>query len=706
MDPTKAQRLIDALLHPQAEPAASVEAKPAGKPEIAGYSIDRLLGEGSSGRVWLARREGSDRPVAIKILRQRLGDGPSSQRAWRELSLLDGVRLPSVPRLLDYGMHNGGMYLVTEFVEGERIDTHAERSGLNTRQRVELLIRLATALGELHARGVIHRDLKPGNVLVTDAGDPVIIDLGIAALRTDEAWETLTAEGTPIGTPAYMAPEQARGDRDAVGTRSDVYALGAIAYVLLTGTTPHALEDLTLFESIRCVGHEPPRRPREIDRAVSKALDAVLARACDVQPGARYASAVEFADDLGRWLRREPVLANGRTAWQSVTRWIGRHPVWATSAVAASVLASSVALSVGFTWYTLRRPATVEIVEDGAAVVLRSDTGHPVQRWEYPGDGVVRYASRLRRADSNRFFVALAGRGHDGHPLDHAIGLFPGLDVENPLWSLSHRNEWRELPKDIDALQSERFRPLLKRTDGTIPMSPKFVVADIFIETPGDEIAVAYSHSDLSPSCIRVLSGVDGSTLYEVWHDGAVDDIEWLPRAGVIACLGCSNSLWKGEDAARVWNKSSPYPRSVFALRPVYGAINRRSIASPDIGGAAATAWFKAFVNPQWNNWFQSMELQVNPLQASSVAWTIKIYGATPGVSGRFSLGCDLDAGGRVVGLNVADTWEARYPDLPPPAGPEDIGLVDVTGYDPASGRLGDWPPVSRAGESSSETRP
>lgn len=197
-------------------------------PALDGYMLERTLGSGASGAVYLGRRVGGDARVAVKVFHQRLGGGAGSRRVWRELDLLAQTRVPCLPRLIDSFEHEGRPCLVTEFIDGHPLGDACEAMRLSDRERVALLADVCRATHQLHERGIIHRDLKPSNVLVTDSRDVFIIDLGIARLLEHDAFATLTHEGAPIGSPAFMSPEQASGESERVSTRSDVYALGAI----------------------------------------------------------------------------------------------------------------------------------------------------------------------------------------------------------------------------------------------------------------------------------------------------------------------------------------------------------------------------------------------------------------------------------------------------------------------------------------------
>jgi serine/threonine protein kinase len=277
MDLDAAGRALEALDEPEVE-AQPRDADRGTLPSIEGYVLDGRLGGGGGGEVYRAVRIGSDRPLAIKILNQRIGETPEARRAWRELDVLEQLRLPCLPRLLDHGMTDGRMFLVMDFIDGHPLIEHCRINDLDRAARVELLAKVADAVQSLHERGVIHRDIKPSNVIIDPNGQPVLIDLGIAALLSRSAAETLTKDGAPIGSPAYMAPEQARGEKQAISTRSDVYSLGATACKVLTGDTPHDM-DATLHEAIRRVAQDEPRSPRELDPTLAKPLAAVLAKA-------------------------------------------------------------------------------------------------------------------------------------------------------------------------------------------------------------------------------------------------------------------------------------------------------------------------------------------------------------------------------------------------------------------------------------------
>ncbi|MCI0674600.1 MAG: serine/threonine protein kinase [Phycisphaerales bacterium] len=311
-----ASRLIGLLLDESESDQA------AGLPEIDGYFVDRQLGRGGGGEVFLAFRERGGEALAVKLLGNSMGtNAKADKRAWRELDVLMELRVPGVLPVQDYGIADGRLYIATAHVEGLALDDHCEQNQLDLRERVELLSRVADVVQGFHEHGVIHRDLKPSNIIVRHDGHPVVIDFGIASLLDQDSADTLTSTGSPIGTLGFMSPEQARGEKQHFSTRTDVYGLGAIACLVLTGKTPHDV-DTAMHEAIRRVAQDAPRNPLDLNPALPKPLAQIIVRATASNPLERYASAALFAEDLRRWLRNEPI------AWQKTRWWTRQLLAW------------------------------------------------------------------------------------------------------------------------------------------------------------------------------------------------------------------------------------------------------------------------------------------------------------------------------------------------------------------------------------------
>ncbi len=321
-----------------------------GWPVIPGYRLVRQLGRGGGGNVFLGLRDGSENLCAVKVIHRHVTDESHAKRAWRELDVLQRLKLPFVPRVLDYGIHEGRLYFASDFIEGSALDAHCNELKLPIRDRVEILERLARQVQQLHEQGVSHRDLKPSNVIVDLQGDCHIIDFGIANLVAEEKVDTITETGSILGSPAYMAPEQARGDRRLISTRSDVYTLGAIGYKILTGEPPHASTGQP-HVLLRRVASEPARSPRSIDPQLPRPIDAVLINAVEFDPTSRIPTALELADELRRWLDGEPVRSHRINPLAHL--WLGmkRRPALAAVttlaivALAASIFLGAMAVS-------------------------------------------------------------------------------------------------------------------------------------------------------------------------------------------------------------------------------------------------------------------------------------------------------------------------------------------------------------------------
>jgi len=314
-------------------------------PEVEGYRILGPLGQGGMGTVWRAVQQSTRREVALKILGWGvLGSQKNRRRFEREVELASRLEHPHIARVSDSGLYEGLYYYAMELIEGLPPDEFAKKHGLDQRQTLELVRKVCRAVQHAHQRGVIHRDLKPSNILVTEDGQPHVLDFGLAKGNLEgEATLTISAGGDVLGTPAFMSPEQAAGKTDQVDTRSDVYSLGVILYRLLTGEPLH---DLTgdRQEVLRRIAEEEPRRPREVAKDLDRELEALLLKALAHDPNGRYATAGDLADDIERYLAGEPLSAKAPTMGYFLYKRLRKHRV--RVAVAAGVLAALTGMAV------------------------------------------------------------------------------------------------------------------------------------------------------------------------------------------------------------------------------------------------------------------------------------------------------------------------------------------------------------------------
>lgn len=322
----KQRTLIQAFIkeHPQhkqlVQPFEQTQSEmPAtGLPHIEGYEINRLIGTGASGRVYLAHTPDHEE-VAIKIPNGWLSD-EQLQRFKHESELLKRLSHNSIAKIYAVGEthqgHNTTPYIVMEYVNGTDIRTHCEKHQLDQRACVQLLLQVLEGIQHAHQNRVIHRDLKPTNIVVGKNGKPKIIDFGIATLADDstQTMTQLTKTGEVIGTLSYMSPEQISGS-DQLDSRSDVYSCGVILYELLVGSLPHKVNPAQFFSAVHAIVNEPIKPITDHQVAIDDSLAAVVHHALIKAPGKRFQSAHEFATDLKRWMDGEAVESQTLSKW-------------------------------------------------------------------------------------------------------------------------------------------------------------------------------------------------------------------------------------------------------------------------------------------------------------------------------------------------------------------------------------------------------
>ncbi|MFN7999270.1 MAG: serine/threonine-protein kinase [Bryobacteraceae bacterium] len=316
---------------------------------VGAYRIVSLIGVGGMGAVYLATRmDGAfEQDVAIKVV-------PSAnasfllERFERERRILALLNHPNIARILDGGhAPNGLPYLAMEYVAGEPVDAFCEERALSLRDRLKLFLKVCDAVGHAHGRLVVHRDLKPANVLVTAAGEPKLLDFGIAKVLDPSHAET---GSTRLMTPEYASPEQVRGE--PVTTASDIYSLGALLYKVLTGFTPHDLENKSPLEAARIISERPVQPASSVSPGIPADVSAILQKALHNDPGRRYAFVSDLSLDIRRFLDQRPVLAAPDTFVYRARRFLRRNAL--VSAIAATAMLSLLAGSA-LTVYQGRR---------------------------------------------------------------------------------------------------------------------------------------------------------------------------------------------------------------------------------------------------------------------------------------------------------------------------------------------------------------
>jgi eukaryotic-like serine/threonine-protein kinase len=345
-------------------------------PQVPGYRVDGVLGSGGMGVVYRAWDLRLDRPVALKMLLAGAQARPKElERFLREAPAVAALRHANIVQVYDVGEVGSQPYFTMEFVEGGDLAEKIQGTPQPAMQAAVLVATLADAINVAHQSGIVHRDLKPSNVLLTADGTPKVTDFGLARrLVGDDGQLTLT--GTPMGTPSYMAPEQARGDKGAVGPVTDVYALGAILYELLTGRPPFRAESATA--TLQQVVADDPVPPSRLNPRVPRDLETICLKCLHKEPPNRYASAEALADDLRRFDRGEPIKARPLRLLGRLFRWARRRPTAAAlSGVLVLTAGLALALVGGGLWVDGQRRAAARAAEDdlgeAARLLERSD---------------------------------------------------------------------------------------------------------------------------------------------------------------------------------------------------------------------------------------------------------------------------------------------------------------------------------------------
>jgi WD40 repeat protein len=346
---------------------------------IGGYEILGLIGKGGMGAVYKARHLPLNRLVALKLVLAGKHAQPAALLRFRiESEAVAALAHPNIVQLHEVGEADGCPYLTLEYVEGGTLAHRLKEKPFPPRQAAELVRVLALAMDYAHRRGVVHRDLKPANVLLTAEGEPKISDFGLAKRLHGEQGQTAT--GDVLGTPSYMAPEQAQGRTREIGPATDAYALGAILYNLLTGQPP--FEGATPLETLLQVTSQEPVPPSRLRPGVPRDLETICLKCLQKDPARRYASAEALAEDLRRFLADEPVQARPVTTLERAVKWVKRRPAVA-GLLSVSFLAVLALVGMMVNWWKNRELETAyrEVEELKSSVRYARDMHLAHQAW-------------------------------------------------------------------------------------------------------------------------------------------------------------------------------------------------------------------------------------------------------------------------------------------------------------------------------------
>ena len=421
-------------------------------PSIPDYEILEELGRGGMGVVYKARQLRLNRVVALKVLLAGAHASPQDLIRFRaEAEAVARLRHPNVIAIYEVGSHNGLPFCALEFADGGSLSARVRGQPQSPRAAAELVAAIALGVQAAHQQGIIHRDLKPANILLADGvlpdpdatmgppalggaqpAVPKIADFGLAKWLAAEGGMTQT--GVIAGTPSYMAPEQARGDRAEVGVPADVWALGAILYELLTGRPP--FQAPTPLETVQLVCDAEVVPPRGLQPGIPRDLETVCLKCLHKEPRHRYASARELAEDLSRWLNREPIRARPVGHGERLVRWCQRHPALAALAGALFLVAS---LGLGGVLWQWRQAVAARDVAHGD----REHAQKEQAKAERLADNLRAQNERVLR-QFYRANISAAARALDLNNVASARALLEAAPEKHRNW------EWRNLASQLD----------------------------------------------------------------------------------------------------------------------------------------------------------------------------------------------------------------------------------------------------------------
>jgi hypothetical protein len=623
---------------------------------IADVRIIRRIASGGMGEIFEGEQDSPSRRVAVKMLPPGLVTGEAMRRFQFEVESLGRLRHPGIAQVhragIDRSTGEPRPWFVMEFIEDARaLTAHAEREGLGVRERVRLFIDACDAVHYGHQRGVIHRDLKPGNILVSADGAVKIIDFGVARSTDADLAATVntTDPGRIVGTVQYMAPEQCDGDPRDIDTRADVYALGVVLYELLCGVLPYETPRTSIVAAVRAVHEAEPPRPSSRNARLKGPLEAVMLRALEKDRDRRYPSASALAADLRRWLDGEPVSAHPPSRWQRACRWVGRHPALTTATGSVCIAAAIVAVGFGANWWANHRPHSVAVTAEGAAL-LRSLGGAVLHEWGPAEDSKVTFARIVDRPDAfggGRVAVVGYGSGSDQAGAD---GVY-FYEIDRP-----------ETPGVMysPTVPAAMFDALSGDPPNSIAARYAMIVADIFPGEPGDEIVASLSHAPRSPACIAILN-TNGDQLAIAWHNGAIDDFAWIEEEQRLLVLARnSEARWSDRGFADP-EQIQIHPAVLFRYRPTLD--QDALIDTPERPGDIMPDWYRCLLPASA---YTSLAPNGRPWQLSARAHT----GDPTRTWLRLSLGgadsieLRISPDGRITDRFIAEPTRTKYPDV------------------------------------------
>ena len=353
--------------------------------EFGDYVLLEEIGRGGQAVVYRARQKSLNRTVALKLIALgQWSSTPQLRRFRQEAEAAASLEHPQVVPIYEIGERDGFCYFSMQFIEGGQLDEVLKRAPCSPRNAAELLAKIARSVQFAHEHGILHRDIKPGNILLDRRGEPHLTDFGLARLLEDES--TITRSSDVLGTPSYMPPEQADSRAKELTPATDVYALGAVFYHMLTGHPPFA--GSTTYETVGMVLHSEPRNPRTRNPKVDVDLATICLKCLEKDPSGRYETAEALAIDLERWLRNEPIHARRAGVLLRGTKWLQRNPAMATAGASLAALVAAIGVMI-WNGNLIRQPLANAISEPEKSIaVLPFENRNRDPDNDYFADGV------------------------------------------------------------------------------------------------------------------------------------------------------------------------------------------------------------------------------------------------------------------------------------------------------------------------------
>ena len=331
--------------------------------EIGPYEVIDKIGEGGMGVVYKATQSLPRRTVALKVIKPQMVTRHALERFRFETQVLGRLQHPGIAQIYDAGTTNTDFgeqpYFAMEYVRGTPLAEYVKLRHCSLPERLALVQKIADAVHHAHTRGVVHRDIKPANILVTEDGQPKILDFGVARSVGSGLHESasMTRIGQLVGTVPYMSPEQVAGESEEIDARSDIYSLGVVLYELLAGRLPYDLERELIHEAVRVIREVEPAHLSTVSKAYKGDIETIVGKALSKERTRRYQSASEFSADIHRYLNNQPVMARPASAWYQVTKLAKRHKM---TAVGVAVASAGIVVGLGLALWQLDRAVNAE----------------------------------------------------------------------------------------------------------------------------------------------------------------------------------------------------------------------------------------------------------------------------------------------------------------------------------------------------------